>query len=65
MSKWNILEYFQKKLKKNFFTKFCFVFFFWGGKSSFGKLQVVFENFNISTNEFRTRIVEYDEVADN
>jgi hypothetical protein len=44
----------SKDLKRFYFTKFCF---FFGGE------KVVFENFNISTNEFRTRIVEYDEVA--
>jgi hypothetical protein len=42
----------SKDFKKNYFTKFGF---FWK--------KVVFENFNISTNEFRTPIVEYDEVA--
>jgi hypothetical protein len=44
---------FQKIFKKNYFTIYLFIY---GEK-------VVFENFNISTNEFRIRIVEYDEVA--
>jgi len=42
----------SKDFKKVYFTKFGF----------FGE-KVVFENFNTSTNEFRTPIVEYDEVA--
>jgi hypothetical protein len=44
---------FHQKNSKNLLHK---VLFFWE--------KVVFEIFNISTNEFRTRIVEYDEVAD-
>jgi hypothetical protein len=41
--------------------KVCLFFLKINFKNKFFK--VVFENFNISTNEFRTRIVEYDEVA--
>jgi hypothetical protein len=60
MSKWNILEYF-KRFKKMLLHKVCFILFL---NKIFNKfLKVVFEIFNISTNEFRTRIVEYDEVA--
>jgi hypothetical protein len=46
----------SQKIKK--FTSQSFVFVFFLGE------KVVFENFNISTNEFRTQMVEYDEVAD-
>jgi len=60
MSGWNILEYF-KRFKKMLLHKVCLFFLKINFKNKFFK--VVFENFNISTNEFRTRIVEYDEVA--